>query len=112
MSADRDFVRFGCVALMLIVAGCSDPDGPPSAFVATPLAGKAPPTSAPIVTSTLPSEATRDTTLDVQITGSGFDNGSRASFERNGLVDARVRVNSTRFVKSTTIVANVTIAAD
>ena len=115
MSAGRDFVRFGCVALMLIVAGCSDPAGPPSVpslTAATPLAGKAPPTSGPTVTSTLPSEANRDTTLDVQITGSGFDSGSRASFERNGVVDARVRVNSTRFVKSTSIVANVTIAAD
>jgi len=112
MSAGRDFVRFGCVALMLIGTGCSEPAAPRSTVVANPLAGKAPPTSGPTVTSTLPSEANRDTTLDVQITGSGFDSGSRASFERNGVVDARVRVNSTRFVKSTSIVANVTIAAD
>jgi hypothetical protein len=112
MPAGRAFVRFGCLALMLIVAGCSDPASPTSGAAATPLAGKAPPSSAPTVTSTLPSEATRDTTLDVQITGSGFDSGSRASFERNGVVDPRVRVNSTRFVKSTSIVANVTIAAD
>ena len=112
MSPGRDFVRFACLALMLIVAGCSDPASPTSAAVAAPLAGKAPPASAPTVTSTLPSEANRDTTLDVQITGSGFDSGSRASFERDGVADPRVRVNTTRFVKSTSIVANVTIAAD
>ena len=112
MLARRDSRRFAVVALMLLVAGCTDPTSAPSEAAGAPFAGKAPPASTPTVTATLPSEATRDTTLDVQITGSGFDSGSRASFERDGVVDPRVRVNSTRFVKSTSIVANVTIAAD
>jgi hypothetical protein len=64
------------------------------------------------VTSTLPSEAPQDTTLDVAINGSGFDAGSHASFELQGVVDDRVHVNSTHYVKSTQVVANVTIALD
>jgi hypothetical protein len=66
----------------------------------------------PTVTSALPSAAPQDTTLDVQITGSGFDVGSHATFELGGVVDTRVHVNSTRYVKSTQVVANVTIAID
>jgi hypothetical protein len=68
--------------------------------------------TAPTVTSALPSAAPQDTTLDVQITGSGFDAGSHATFELQGVVDARVHVNSTRYVKSTEVVANLTIAVD
>jgi hypothetical protein len=66
----------------------------------------------PTVTSTFPFGAARGTTLDVQINGSGFDASSRASFELHGVIDPRVRVNSTRYVKSTQVVANLTIAAD
>jgi hypothetical protein len=66
----------------------------------------------PTVTSAVPSEAEQGTTLDVQINGSGFDRGSLAHWERNGAVDPRVRVNGTRFVKSTQLIANLTIALD
>jgi len=51
-------------------------------------------------------------TLDVTVNGSGFDQGATATFPLNGVVDPRVHVNSTRYVKSTQLVANVTIAAD
>jgi hypothetical protein len=69
-------------------------------------------TADPTVTSALPSAAPQDTTLDVQINGSGFDRGSNALFELNGAVDARVHVNSTHYLKSTQLVANLTIAID
>jgi uncharacterized membrane protein len=60
----------------------------------------------------LPSGAPQNTTLDVQITGSGFDKTTAASFQLHGVVDSRVKVNSTRYVKNTQLVANVTIVAD
>ena len=66
----------------------------------------------PQVTSTNPSDAPRDTTLDVHVIGSGFDKGSQVSFGLDGVQDSRVRVNQTRYVKSTTLIANVTIAVD
>ena len=67
---------------------------------------------APTVTAAVPSAAPQGTTLDVEIDGTGFDSGSHASFERGGVADPKVHVNSTRYVKSTQLVANVTIEVD
>jgi len=53
-----------------------------------------------------------DVTLDVTITGSGFDSGSRASWQRNGVPDPKITVNSTRYNSTTSLTANITIAAD
>ena len=64
------------------------------------------------VTGATPPAAPVDTTLNVQISGTGFDRGSVAAFELNGLPDPKVRVNSTKFTRSTLLVANVTIAID
>lgn len=66
----------------------------------------------PTVTAATPASATQDTTLDVQISGSGFDSGSAVQFLNAGAADARVRTNSTRYVSASSVVANVTIAAD
>jgi hypothetical protein len=98
---------------LLFFASCTDPTEPgrslsPDLSLAKVAAAAVNPT----VTSALPSEAPQGTTLDVQINGSGFDGGSLAHWERNGVVDPRVHVNSTRFVKSTQLVANLTITLD
>jgi hypothetical protein len=53
-----------------------------------------------------------DTTLDVQVSGTGFEPGSRADWLLGGSSDPRVRTNSTRFVSSTALVANITISLD
>ena len=53
-----------------------------------------------------------DVTLDVTITGSGFDSGSRASWQLNGADSPKIRVNGTRFNSSTSLTANITIASD
>ena len=64
------------------------------------------------VTGATPPTAPADTTLDVQISGAGFDRGSVAAFEINGVTDPKLRVNSTRYSRSTLLIANVTIAVD
>jgi hypothetical protein len=64
------------------------------------------------VTGATPPAAPQDTTLNVEIAGTGFDRGSVAAFEINGVPDPKVRVNSTKFTRSTLLVANVTIAID
>lgn len=69
-------------------------------------------TTAVSVTATNPSEATQDTTLDVSVVGSGFDAQSSAQLLLAGVPDARVRTNSTHYLSSTSLVANVTIAVD
>jgi hypothetical protein len=66
----------------------------------------------PTVSSLQPAASKRDTTLDVQVIGSGFSAGSRVDFLLGGSVDSKIRTNSTRYVSSTALVANITIAAD
>lgn len=101
------------VAFLAAIAGCSDPTSAPDGTSRDArYAQSAAATTGPTVTSTLPTDAPRDTTLDVQINGSGFDKGTTALLTLHGVVDARVRVNSTRYVKTSQLVANVTIAAD
>ena len=64
------------------------------------------------MTATVPNTAPQDTTLDVQVSGSGFDRGSRVDMALDGVVTPRVKTNSTRFVNKSTLVANITIAVD
>lgn len=69
----------------------------------------------PSVRSTDPDTGLRNTTLDVRVLGSGFDNGSKAVWALAGdtaFATTKVTVNSTRFVKTGELVANITIAAD
>ena len=96
-----------------LLSGCSEPTAAGPALAPTGAAQvRAASTSGPTVSSLTPPEAPRDTTLNVQITGSGFDRGSVAQFTLQGTPDARVKVNATTYVKPTQITANVTIAAD
>ena len=86
-----------------------------------PASSTSPPASAPlearatndvVVSAAQPDSASQDTTLDVTITGNGFVAGSVAQWARGGVADpAQVRTNSTRYVNSRTLVANVTISA-
>ncbi len=69
-------------------------------------------TTGPTVTSTSPSSSVRNVTLDVRVLGSGFDQGTRAEWAIHGVRSPKVVTNSTRFVSSGELVANITIAAD
>ena len=62
------------------------------------------------VTAAAPDSAPQDTTLDVHVFGSGFDRGSSAQWAQNGTVSPNVKTNSTKFVSSGELVANITIA--
>jgi len=64
------------------------------------------------VTAAVPDSATQDTTLDVTISGSGFAAGAAAVWGQGGVPASGVRTNSTRFVSSRKLVANITIAVD
>jgi probable HAF family extracellular repeat protein len=66
----------------------------------------------PVVASANPSAAPQDTTLDVQVLGSGFDLGSRAEFVLNGVAVPGVRTNRTTYRTPKELVANITIAPD
>lgn len=69
----------------------------------------------PAVRAADPDSGFLGTTIDVRVLGSGFDNGSRATWAVDGdtsFATTKVRTNSTRFIKSGELVANITIAAD
>src|SRR3982751_5741375 len=124
MSAPRRFIRSSVVrlcsgAMLTLVAwACSAPsvDAP----VAAPTVPAAPP--APLearaatgisVSAARPSYADRGTTVDVHVIGTGFVAGAQATWLLRGVANpAKVRTNSTTFVSSTELVANVTVSSD
>jgi hypothetical protein len=94
------------VVALIVVAACVDP------LPTTPPISASGSSSEVTVTGAMPDSATQDTTLDVTIAGSGFDAGSQAQWAQNGVPSLKVRTNSTRFVNSRKLVANITIAID
>jgi hypothetical protein len=103
----RASVRTAAGVLSLLGLACGDPSGPPVESMASAVQ----PTTV-TVTAIAPDAVVQDTTLDIRVNGSGFDRGSLAEFLRDGVVDPRVRTNSTRYVKTTELIANVTVALD
>jgi hypothetical protein len=102
-----------CTALLLAmfaVQACDSPrvDGPPNVTVSLAKAA-----ANPSVGSATPASGHQgDVTLDVTITGSGFDNGSKAIWQLNGAPYSKITVNNTRFNSSTSLTATITIASD
>ena len=64
------------------------------------------------VTSTDPSLTRRDTTINVRVIGAGFTAGAKVSFAIRGVVSSKMVVNSTSYISSTELLANVTIKPD
>ena len=92
---------------VVIVTACSD--GPPTLPHVSAAAGG---NGSPVVAATDPNNAPQDTTLDVVVSGSGFDQGSQAQWATAGVPAAKVRTNSTRFVNPRELVVNITIEFD
>jgi hypothetical protein len=105
----RPLVICGVLAAALI-SGCGPVTDPAGDAVGADFAKAA---AGPTVTAVLPSYAHQgDAGVDVRILGTGFDQGSAASWERGGLADPKVSVRSTRFVSSTELVATIDVAPD
>jgi probable HAF family extracellular repeat protein len=64
------------------------------------------------VSSASPSRAPAGTRLEVRVLGGGFTAGATASWAIKGVPSSKVTTNSTRFVSSRELVADITIAAD
>jgi probable HAF family extracellular repeat protein len=95
------------IALIAMTVSCRDGDDltappPQTARAATD----------PTVTSVVPDSAPRGVTLDVTVRGSGFDPGSAVRLEREGVPAAGITTNSTTYLTSRRLSANITIAAD
>lgn len=104
-------------ALLLVASGlvgcASDSPSDPRVFsvrTAGPVAAKT--GGGPAVSSANPSYGDQGTTITVQILGSGFTTGATATWLLNGVADSHVQTNSTQFVSSSEVDANITIAPD
>lgn len=109
--------RAAWIALFASIAlsACADPSGDrlPTAPSGRPTFARAPGGAGPAVSAANPASARQGTaTLDVQITGSGFDAGSQASWQLNGAPYPKIVVNQTTYVSATTLIANITVAID
>ena len=83
--------------------------------VLEPTFAKGGPSGDPVVTSTNPSTSPRNVTIDVTVSGSGFDQGSRTVWAIDGdttFATTKVRINSTKYVSAKQLVANITIGGD
>ncbi|HZI99660.1 MAG TPA: hypothetical protein VFD22_03280 [Gemmatimonadaceae bacterium] len=102
-----------CFAALLLamvsIGSCTDPTVPANELSVRSARTTS---SGPTVKSTFPSSAPQNITLDVSITGSGFEPGSVAQWMLNGVPDPRVTTNSSVVVNSTSMTANITIAED
>ena len=96
----------------LLLAACvADPATMPVAPDLTPALARA--STGPTVTSTLPRSGEKGRTLDVRVYGTGFTAGATATWALHGVADpSKVKTNSTTFVSSTELIANITIAPD
>ncbi len=104
----RSAVWMSAVLLLTLIvcAGCSDQSLTTPSISASASGGD------PTVTATVPDSATQDATLDVTVNGSNFDAGSVAEWAIDGVASVKVHTNSTRFVNSRRLIANITIAVD
>jgi probable HAF family extracellular repeat protein len=69
----------------------------------------------PQITATDPDTGFRNTTIDVQVLGSGFDQGSKATWALDGdttFATTKIKTNSTRYVTSKKLIANISIGSD
>ena len=106
-SAARHYRLWVAVAALAAVA-CSD--GGMSPEDAAVLAKGGP--GGPSVNAVDPNSAPQDTTLEVRVIGSGFDEGSTVTFLLAGESTPKIVTNSSQFVSSDTLIANISVAAD
>ena len=95
----------------LLLAACVADLTPPVAPDQGPGFARAP--AGPTVTRTFPKSGEKGRTLDVRVYGTGFASDAQATWALRGIADpSKVRTNSTTFVSSTELIANITIAPD
>src|SRR6476620_9645827 len=103
------------VFAVILAAGCTrdlPTDANQFSARAARATGGATKTDGIVVTSAMPNASKRDTTINVRIFGSGFDRSAMAKWGIDSVVTSDVTVNSTTYVSTTELVANITVKAD
>ena len=98
-----------CLGVVAIVSACAE-RGPTESIDHRVSADRsAGDTSGVTVSDTRPNQSLRGATLDVRISGTGFDQGSTVQFGIDGVPSDDVVTNSVTVLSSTQLIANVTI---
>ena len=102
------------IAIAIVAAACSNELSSPSTADVDPRWAKAAGGTSPVkVASAAPDSGLQNTTIDVVVNGSGFEAGMIATWKLAGVADPlQVRTNSTQYVSSRKLVANITISAE
>ena len=104
-------IRHALLALTIVgIAACAGdrPTGPDASLLAAKGGGG----GGPKVKAAEPDSATQDTTLNVRVIGSGFEDGSVVKLLLAGESTPKILTNSTSFVDGNNLIANITIAVD
>jgi hypothetical protein len=102
-------VRIASALLIVVVAGCGDPLTEP---LEAPAFGKGSAGGVSVTAADPPYGNQGQLDVVIRVLGSGFDPGSRASWERGGAADPKIRVDTTIFISSSEIRATIDIAGD
>lgn len=94
------------ITMALLTASCSGSDELTAPPLQAARAG-----ADPKVASVVPDSSERGVRLDITVNGSGFDPGSVARLERQGVPAVGITTNATTYVSSRKLIADVTIAA-
>jgi hypothetical protein len=101
-------LAYAFLILAMAALGCREPTTPTVDIVA---ARGARGSTDPVVQSVVPDDAPRNFTLDITVKGSGFDDGSTVQLEQDEHPVPGVTTNSTTFISSSQLRANLTIDA-
>ena len=107
-------LRTSFLAGLVVLLSCTD-RAPTSPGEESPSSAAAAGGAGLTVRSTVPSSSPRDTTIDVLVRGSGFERESQVVWALDWdttFQTTKVRTNSTTFVSSRELIANVTIEPD
>lgn len=104
------FLGFVALGAVLLATSCAqdDPNEPSISDISLAKSGGAPPK----VDEAIPPDAPQDTTLEVQVIGSGFDYGSEVTMTLDGIVTGKVHTDSTHFVSAQELRARIRIDLD
>lgn len=100
--------RPGALIIVLLVGACAESDSGGLSGPDFAAHGKG-----PSVTATSPASGREgEVGLVVSVLGSGYAAGAQAAWERNGVPDPKISVQSTAFISSTELRATISIAPD
>ena len=108
-------LQAGLFLALVAVASCRENTPVSPAGMTPPSFAKGGPNTGLSVASTTPSSAPRNTTLNVTVSGSGFEQGSRAIWALNGdttFATTKIKTNSTTVVSASKLTANISISGD